>query len=215
MQSMFHTFMEAVTSGQRQSQQEGLGAFPHTHQPGRSQVSVSHSRSSSKDQRVPIDPNMSQRRSVMLAKEGQSESGSEEEFQDSRDRLVPENQAEPIPTPQPTLNPLEVDAPLTMAMGGLIPSEEVETNQEAISPKDLIKDAMFYQDMHSITKMPMRSCLHSRQSFRLQDKFKAQSSLMEEASATIHAAETEAKQHHQELLRIRHDHQEGGGFCGE
>ena len=199
MQSMLHSFMEAVIPGQRQSLQEGLRSHPHTHQPRRSlAIGPSCSRSSSKDQRVPIDPNMSQRRSVILANEGQSESGSEEEFQDSRDRLVPENQVEPIPAPQPTLNPMEVGAPLTMAMGGLIPSGEVETNQEAISPEDLIEDAKFYQDAALNYQNAYEGLLV--QQAELQDKFKAQSSLMEEASATIHAAEMEAEQCHQELL---------------
>ena len=196
MNSMLCSFMEAVTPGQRRSWQEGLGSHLHTHQPAKGQTSgPSHSRSSSKDQRVPIDPNVSQRRSIILAGEGQSESGSEEEFQDSRDRLVPENQVEPTPTPQLLLNPLEVvSAPPTMtsaSMGGPVPSREVDTNQEVIGHEDLIEDAKFYQDA-AFNYQNAYEVLLAQQA-ELQDKFKAQSSLMEEASAAIHAAEMEVK----------------------
>ena len=81
--------------------------------------------------------------------------------------------------------------PLTMAMCGPIPSREVETNQEAIYPQDLIEDAKFYQDV-ALNYQNAYEVLLAQQG-ELQDKFKALSSLMEEASATIHAAEMEAK----------------------
>ena len=61
--------------------------------------------------------------------------------------MVPENQAEPTPASEPTLNPSEVGALLTMAKGGPIPSGEVDHNQEVISHEDLIEDAKFYQDV--------------------------------------------------------------------
>ena len=62
---------------------------------------------------------------------GQLESGSEEEFEDSRDNLPPKNQTEP-PTSVPNLTPgsAEVTVPLvpmsSSSWGGPIPSGEVD-----------------------------------------------------------------------------------------
>ena len=74
-----------------------------------------------------------------------------------------------------------------------------------MSQEDLIEDAKFYQDV-AINYQNAYEVLLAQQA-ELQDKFKAQSCLMEEASAAIHAAETEAQQHHQELLHLRQEHQ--------
>ena len=93
-------------------------------------------------------------------------------------------------------------------MGGLIPSREVDINQVAhgvLSQEDLIEDAKFYQDV-AINYQNTYEVLLAQQA-ELQDKFKAQSGLMEEVSVAIHAAETEAQQHHQELLCLRCEHQ--------
>ena len=61
-----------------------------------------------------------------------------------------------------------------------------------MSSQDLIKDAKFYQDVALDYQNAYEALL--AQQVELQDKFKAQSCLIEEASAAIHAAETEAQQ---------------------
>ena len=50
------------------------------------------------------------------------------------------------------------------------------------------------------------------QQAELQNKCKAQSGLMEEASAAIHTAETETQQCHQELLHLKQEHQKEVDF---
>ena len=92
----------------------------------------------------------------------------------------------------------------TTSVGGLISSgeEDVELNTgEGISQEDLIKDAKFYQDA-AINYQNAYEALLAQQA-ELQGKFEAQSHLIQEASAAIDAAETEAKTCHQELLHIR------------
>ena len=124
------------------------------------------------------------------------------------------NQLEPpTSTPKHIPGPAEVTAPPQsntsfVSMGGLIPSGEVDINQVgdgALSQEDLIEDAKFYQDV-AINYQNTYEALLAQQA-ELQDKFKAQSCLMEEASEAIHAAETEAQQCHQELLCLRQEHQ--------
>ena len=88
------SFMEAVTPGQRQLWQGGIGQCPLTHQSARSQARDSHSQSSSENWGVTVDPNIAQRWSIAQAKVGQPGSGSEEEFEDSRDHLDPGDQIE-------------------------------------------------------------------------------------------------------------------------
>ena len=149
----------------------------------------------------------------MQAEAGQSESGSEEEFEDSRDNLDPGNQIEP-PTSNPGSIPgsMEVTAPpvptISVSLGGQISSREVDINQiedGALSQEDLSEDAKFYQDV-ALYYQNAYEVLFVQQ-VELQDKFKAQSCLMEEASAAIHAAETEVQQHHQDVLHLRHKNQ--------
>ena len=60
-----------------------------------------------------------------------------------------------------------------------------------ISQEDLIEDVKFYQDV-AINYQNACEALLAQQA-ELQDKFKAQSHLIHEASATINAAENEAK----------------------
>ena len=72
---------------------------------------------------------------------------------------------------------------------------------EEISQEDLIEDAKFYQDM-AINYQNAYEALLAQQA-ELQDRFEAQSHLIQEALAAMDAAETEAKTHHQELLCIR------------
>ena len=67
----------------------------------------------------------------------------------------------------------------------------METNQESISAEDLIEDAKFFQNTALNDQNAYKVLLV--QQVELQDKFKAQYSLMEEASAAIHAAQMEAK----------------------
>ena len=93
-------------------------------------------RSNSENQGVTIDPNIAWRRSVALAEEGQLESGSDGEFEDSRDNLAPVNQIEPPTSLPDTFQvPAEVAAPPQcqilhfISMGGPIPSGEVDINQ--------------------------------------------------------------------------------------
>ena len=76
---------------------------------------------------------------------------------------------------------------------------------EGISQEDLIEDAKFYQDT-AIKYQNAYEALLAQQT-ELQGKFEVQSHLIQEASAAIDAAETEAENHHQELLHIRRDHQ--------
>ena len=72
-------------------------------------------------------------------------------------------------------------------------------------PKDLIEDAKFYQDV-AINYQNAYEALLAQQA-ELQGMFEAQSHLIQETSAAIDAAETEAKTHHQELLQVRWDQQ--------
>ena len=81
---------------------------------------------------------------------------------------------------------------------------DIESSTEVgISQGNLIKDAKFYQDV-AINYQNAYEALLTQQA-ELQGKFKAQSHLIQEASAAIDAAESKAKTKHQELLRIRQD----------
>ena len=93
---------------------------------------------------------------------------------------------------------------LPMSVGDPVSSGnlDVESSTEVgISQEDLIEDAKFYQDM-AINYQNAHEALLAQQA-ELQDKFKAQSQLIQEASAAINAAENEARTQHQELLHIR------------
>ena len=91
---------------------------------------------------------------------------------------------------------------------------DIELNTgEGISQEDLIEDAKFYQDA-AINYQNAYEALLAQQ-VELQSKFEAQSHLIQEASAAIDAAETEAKTHHQELLCVRQRSSERDGFCSE
>ena len=203
MSSAWCSFLEVVTPGQRQSQPEGPGQRPCTCQLVRSQVSESCSRSNSESQRVSADPGTTQRWSEVPINEEHSDSGSEEEFQDSRSS--PGDLEEPTPAPGifPSSSRTKVPQIATTSLGGLISSGEVDVELntgEGISQEDLIEDAKFYQDV-AINYQNAYKALLAQQA-ELQGKFEAQSHLIQDASAAIDAAETEAKTHHQELLHI-------------
>ena len=74
---------------------------------------------------------MTQRKPVILTEAGQSESGSEEEFEDSRENLPLRDQLEPTSAPAP--GPAEVTVPSGptlsfSSLGGPTPQGEVDYN---------------------------------------------------------------------------------------
>ena len=73
-----------------------------------------------------------------------------------------------------------------------LPKQHQTVRDTLLTLLTLIEDAKFYQDV-AINYQNTYEVLLVQQA-ELQDKFKAQSCLMEEASAAIHAAETEAQQ---------------------
>ena len=134
-------------------------------------------------------------------------------FQDSRSGPAPGNVEESTPAPGIFQSSSRTEAPqaTTTSLGDLISSGEVDIELnvgEGRRLEDLIEDAKFYQDV-AINYQNAYEALFAQlaQQAELQDKFEAQSHLMQEASAAIYAAETEAEKHHQELLCIRQDHQ--------
>ena len=228
MDLVWHSFMEAMTPSQRQLHQghigqcnQLVGSHPLTHHSAGSQVRGSHFRSSSKNWEIKVHPNVTWRKIAILTEVGQSESGSEEEFEDSREVLPSRDQFKPPSAPVLVPVPAEVTVstgPMpSSSLGGPIPSGEVDANlvgegfDDGTLNEDLIEDAKFYQDV----ALNYQKALLAQQ-VELQDKFKAQSCLMEEASVAIHTAETEAQQWHQELLqRTLARTPEGVGFCCE
>ena len=93
---------------------------------------------------------------------------------------------------------------LATSLSDPVPAGEVDIELNmgvGISQEDMIKDAKFYQDA-AINYQNAYEALLAQQA-ELQDRFKAQSHLIQEASAAIDIAETEAKTHHQELLHVR------------
>ena len=143
----------------------------------------------------------------MPVNEEHSDSGSEEEFQDSRSS--PGDLEESTPAPGIFLSSSKTEAPqiATTSVGGPISSGEVDielNTGEGVSQEDLI-EAKFYQEA-VINYQNAYEALLAQQG-ELQGKFEAQSHLIQEASAAIDVAETEAKTHHQELLCVRQDQQ--------
>ena len=206
MASAWCSFLDAVTPGPWQSWQEGLGARPCTCQLVDSQISDSHSRLNLGGQRVPVNPDITQRRPQVPVREESSTSESKEEFQDSRGSPAPGDLEDPTPTLGIFSPSSQTGVPHTVTtfVGDPVSSGNVdmESNTEVgISQADLIEEAKFYQDM-AINYQNAYEALLAQQA-ELQGKFEAQSRLIQEASAAIDAAEGEAKIKHQELLHVR------------
>ena len=156
---------------------------------------------------------MTQRKTVST-EAGQPESGSEEEFKDSREVLSPGEQLEPTSAPIPAPGPAKVTVPSgSMSSSSLDgpPQGEVDYNLIGVGcddgplAQDLIENVKFYQDV-ALNYQNTYEALLAQQT-ELQGRFQAQSSLSEEHLAAIHAAEVEAQQCHQELLNLKNEHQ--------
>ena len=202
MASAWHSFLDVVAPNQRQSQLEGLGQHPHTHQLVHSQASESCSRSNSKGHGVSGGPDTTQRQPEVLVREEHSDSESEEEFQDSRSTLAPGDLEDLTPAPGifPSSSQTGMPGMLPTSVGDPVSSGNLDV-ELVIGQEYLNEDAKFYQDA-AINYQNAYKALFAQQA-ELQNKFEAQSHLIQQTSAAINVAESEAKIQHQELLHIR------------